>query len=299
MEPGISKGRLCALFGKTRQGWYDEKYRKRDRHAEELFILTQVLKHRKIHKRMGTIKLRSLINKLLIEHDIKIGRDRFYELLRKHQLLIKPHRRRTRTTDSDHPYIKYPNIAKELALEKSGQLWVSDITYLRLRNRFAYLSLVTDAYSRKVVGWALWPTLNSQGPLTALQMAIQHQQDCHALIHHSDRGIQYCCNDYVHELQQNGIKISMTERGDPYENALAERMNETFKVEYELEQTFDSFNQAKQETQLAIEAYNSLRPHMSLGLLTPDQAHQMQGNQHRMWKKDRYKKRNQSSVMQS
>lgn len=299
MDPGISKGRLCALFGKTRQGWYDERHRSNDREAEEYFVLNQVLKLRKIHKKMGAVKLRLLMDQQLEEHQIKIGRDKFYDLLRRYQLLVKRHRRYVRTTDSDHPYIKYPNIAKEVVLTKPCQLWVSDITYLREKDRFVYLSLITDAYSKKVVGWALWPTLSSQGPLKALQMAIAKEKPTASLIHHSDRGVQYCCHEYVNELKDNDIGISMTERGDPYENAIAERMNETFKVEYELAETFESFDQAQDVTRQAIETYNNLRPHLSCGLLTPNQAHQQQGPLPQMWKKKRYKKQNHSPEMQS
>lgn len=299
MEPGISKSRLCALFGKTRQGWYDEKDRDRDRQAEEYFVLSQVLKLRQTHKRMGASKLRFLIDGLLRDHRIRMGRDRFYDLLRRHQLLVKPHRRYVRTTDSDHPYIRYPNIAKEILLNKPCQLWVSDITYLRVKEQFAYLSLITDAYSKKVVGWALWPSLSSQGPLKALQMAIATENPTANLIHHSDRGVQYCCYEYVNELKNSEIGISMTERGDPYENAIAERMNETFKVEYNLAETFESFRQAEESTRHAIEVYNNLRPHLSCGLLTPNQAHQQQGALPQMWKTQRYKKRNHLPEMQS
>lgn len=255
-------------------------------------MLTKVHEMRKMHKNMGAAKLHFLLGPFLLEHQISMGRDKFYSLLRKHQMLVRIRRQYVRTTNSNHNYRKYPNIAKEIKIQQPKKLWVSDITYIRLVSGFAYLSLITDAYSKKVVGWCLWPTLSSKGPINALEMALNTENPGLGLIHHSDRGIQYCCTDYVNMLINAQIGISMTENGDPYENAIAERMNETFKVEYELSIVHDNINQAREAVNKSIDTYNNFRPHSSCDNLTPQQAHQGEGPLKQRWSKNRYKKRN-------
>lgn len=214
-------------------------------------------------------------------HHIRIGRDGFVELLRKHELLVRrTKRQQVRTTDSNHPFKKWPDLIKGLPpLRATEQLWVSDITYLRTANGFIYLSLITDAYSHKIVGYHLSQHLKAQGCIIALNKAIatlKGTAEQRTLIHHSDRGVQYCCDAYVQVLLQHQLAISMTQSGSPYDNALAERVNGILKTELDLERTFPSYSAAVPAVHQAVDAYNRLRPHMSCGNLTPDQVHQQQ-----------------------
>lgn len=288
MYPLVSKVILCGLFGFSRQAWYENKKRQSGLQMQEVFILSLVKLLRKEHPRMGAEKLHRLIMPQLQEHDIKYGRDKFYYLLREHGLLVKRKRRGSKTTNSNHFYRKYPNLIREIELMSSGRLWVSDITYIRTEKGFVYLSLVTDAYSKKTVGWCLWPDLTSEGALNALKMAISAEGVKQGLIHHSDRGIQYCCNDYVNYLKGSKINISMTENGDPYENAIAERVNGILKDEYDLDQTFADYHAALEATKLAVYKYNNKRPHRSVDFMVPQQAHHQQGPLKKHWKKRQY-----------
>jgi len=217
MYPHKSKTDICGLFGNSRQAWYDSQKRHAVFDMQEVFILKLAKELRQQHKRMGSEKLHHLITPALKEHDIKYGRDKFYNLLGEHGLLVRRRKYRPATTNSNHFYRKYANKIRDLKLDKAGQLWVSDITYIRTQMGFTYLSLVTDAYSKKIVGWCLWPDLTSVGALSALRMAVESEEVSTGLIHHSDRGIQYCCTDYVSYLQGSKIDISMTENGKPNE----------------------------------------------------------------------------------
>jgi transposase InsO family protein len=238
--------------------------------------------------RIGTRKLHYMLTDTLQKHDISIGRDKLFNLLEEYGLLVRRRkRRRTITTNSNHPFRKYPNLVRELQVLRPNHLWVSDITYIGLRDNFCYLSLVTDAYSRKIVGYQLYPSLKKEGPLYALQMALgklpaRRQQ---ALIHHSDRGLQYCCTEYTALLTSKAMTISMTEKGDPYENAIAERVNGILKDEFGLDEDFDSFESAEKAVINAVDIYNRLRPHLSCNNLTPEQAHQQQGLLKTKWKR--------------
>lgn len=171
---------------------------------------------------------------------------------------------------------------------RPGRLWVSDITYIRTEKGFVYLSLITDAYSKKIVGWCLWPDLTSQGALNALKMAIAGEGVKKDLIHHSDRGIQYCCNDYVNYLKGSKIEISMTEKGDPYENAIAERINGILKDEYELNETYTDYHTAMEAVKIAIYKYNQKRPHRSIDFMFPVDAHFQTGPLKKHWNKRKY-----------
>jgi len=234
--------------------------------------------------RAGVPKLHFMLKDKLLCHGIKMGRDALYELLGEHGYLLRYRRRKPYTTNSNHPYKKYPNLIRAINyLTKPGQLWVSDITYIRLKEKFSYLSIVTDAYSHKIIGYCLYPTLHSNGPINALLMAAKSKRGA-SLIHHSDRGSQYCCADYVKMLQHYAIQISMTEKGDPYENAIAERVNGILKGEFLLDQNFISFTQAEVAVQSAIEKYNHIRPHDSCDRLTPVQAHDHNGILRKRWK---------------
>jgi len=222
---------------------------------------------------------------LLEAHGIKVGRDYLFDLLGRHKLLIRQRKRKVITTDSRHWMRKYENLIKELDCRRPEQIWVSDITYIRMGNQWGYLSLITDAYSRKIMGYCLRTDMSAQGPIEALQMAINNRRYVEQmLIHHSDRGSQYCCEDYIKILKDNSISISMTQNGDPYENALAERMNGILKTEFNLYGTHYGFEQTYQLVKESISAYNSLRPHSSCDYLTPDQAHQLKGSMKKRWK---------------
>lgn len=289
MYPLVSKAILCGLFGFTRQAWYESKKRLSGLQMEEVFILRLVKTLRKEHKRMGGEKLLHLLKPIMKEHNIKYGRDKFYHLLREHGLLVRRAKRKPKTTNSNHFYRRYPNLVGELELTRSGHLWVSDITYIRTQKGFVYLSLVTDAYSKKIVGWSLWPDLTSEGALNALKMAVSAEGVKQGLIHHSDRGIQYCCTDYVNYLKGSNISISMTENGDPYENAIAERVNGILKDEYELNQTFADYHTALEATKTAVYKYNNKRPHLSVDLMFPVDAHYQNGILKKHWKKREFK----------
>ncbi len=279
---------MCGLFGYTRQAWYDTKKRQSKTQLSEVLVLNEAKKMRKEHKKMGCEKIHELLSSFLAGHQIKMGRDKFFYLMREHGLQVRRTKRKARTTNSNHLFKRYPNIAQDLSLTSSGKLWVSDITYIRTRHGFAYLSLITDAYSKKIVGWCLWPDLTSSGALNALQMAVESETVTSRLIHHSDRGIQYCCYDYVNYSNGCNIQISMTENGNPYENAIAERVNGILKDEYDLYNTFKDFNDAHEAVKVAINKYNNKRPHRSCNMLTPAQAHLQTGVLKKRWNNKKY-----------
>jgi putative transposase len=234
---------------------------------------------------MGTRKLHLKIASLLETHGIQIGRDHLFDLLQRYKLLIRRRKRKAITTDSRHWMRKYNNLTIDLRCERPEQLWVSDITYIRMGNQWGYLSLITDAYSRKIMGYCLRMDLSTQGCIDALQMALDNRLYVkQALIHHSDRGSQYCSADYVRILKQNDIAISMTENGDPYENALAERVNGILKTEFNLYSSSGGFEQTGELVKNSITAYNEHRPHSSCDMLTPNQAHLQQGILKKRWK---------------
>jgi transposase InsO family protein len=274
----------CSLFGRSRQGWYEQTKREEEQHMATAIVLKLVHEIRADLPRAGVPKLHFMLQEKLVAHGIKMGRDALYQVLGEHGYLLRYRRRKPYTTNSNHPYKKYPNLIREIKyLTHAGQLWVSDITYIRLREGFAYLSIVTDAYSHKIIGYCLHPTLHSDGPITALLQASKSKQG-RSLIHHSDRGSQYCCAEYVKVLEHYEIQISMTEKGDPYENAIAERINGILKGDFLLDRTFTSFTEASQMVDNAVEKYNHIRPHDSCDRLTPVQAHNQSGFLRKRWK---------------
>ena len=286
--PGVGWSRLCRLFGKSRQALYDHLCRSSDEKMEDVLIIELVLELRKKLPKIGAVKLLYMLRKDFALHHISIGRDRFFNLLRANDLLIKPKKRYARTTNSNHRFKKWPDLRKDMLINRVGQLWVSDITYLTTETGFIYLSLVTDAYSHKTLGYHLSQTLQSKGCIIALRKAIGTATTHTGLIHHSDRGIQYCCDAYVEILQSNNIHISMTQTGNPYDNPIAERANGILKDELSLYKTFKSYSEAVPAVHNAINMYNNVRPHMSCGNLTPDQAHQSQLPLVKTWKKKNY-----------
>jgi putative transposase len=276
---------VCGLFGKTRQGWYKQQASLDNEVLKEAIILRHVRELRSQMPRIGVRKLHYLLGAQLKAHSINLGRDKLFDILADYGLLVRRRKRRkVLTTNSDHPFKKYPNLIKGMELTGPGQLWVSDITYIRLKEKYCYLSLITDAYSRRIMGYCLWPSLKKEGPLHALDKAIAERGTQGALIHHSDRGLQYCCSAYIDKLNKEQIAISMTEKGDPYENALAERVNGILKAEFGLDRKFDNFQQASDMVIYAVHVYNNLRPHASINYLTPQQAQGYQGELPSKWR---------------
>lgn len=284
--PSIGLSRICRLLGITRQAYYQHFWSSECDKIEEELILQQVLALRRDHRSMGGRKLFELLQPFLHEHQIKMGRDALFDLLSANKLLIRRRRRRVYTTNSFHWLRKYPNLIRAYNPDSPNKLWVSDITYLRTNAGFLYISFITDAYSHKIVGYHIAPTLDAVETLQALKMALKELDTTTALdlTHHSDRGIQYCCSDYVNLLQENNIKISMTENGDPLENAIAERVNGILKEEYLNHYKSSNLDQAKEHLKTSVELYNNHRPHMSIGLLTPNDVHQLQLKTENLWK---------------
>ena len=271
------------LLGYSRQSYYQGIDYIHQKAYESDVIIEEVLRYRKHLKRIGTRKLLHEMRNFLTAHNFKIGRDAMFDLLAEGGLLVSKRKRRgCLTTLSKHRFKKYPHIVRDFIPIAPNQLWVSDITYIHLAEGFAYLSLITDAYSRKIVGFYLSRDLSARGSLAALKMASSSNPLHDGLIHHSDRGVQYCCDEYVKLLEYQEVRISMTEKGDPLENALAERVNGILKQEL-LEEVFSSFETAQKEVAIACSTYNHLRPHGSIDNLKPAQAHQLSGTIKKRW----------------
>jgi putative transposase len=284
--PAITTGTLCRLFGKSRHAYYDHKWRQKDNTVRDDVILQLVQNIRKTLPRLGGRKLLFMLTEDFKSHGINIGRDYFFDLLEQHKLLIRQRKRKVYTTNSKHWMRKYANLTGTLIIKRPEQLWVSDMTFIRIMNNWGYLSLITDAYSRKIVGYCMRSDMSAQGTVEALQMAINGRVYPHYdLMHHCDRGSQYCCRDYVNLLQNNRVAISMTEHGNPYENALAERMNGILKAEFNLYNSSDSFDNTYAYIIKSIKAYNEIRPHGSCDYLTPQQAHLKTGPLNKKWQK--------------
>lgn len=279
---------LCKLFGKSRQAFYDHSRRKSNSQLQAGLIIELVKAVRVSLPRVGGLKLLYLLKDDFRVHNINIGRDSFFRLLKGHNLLVKTRKRFVRTTMSNHHFKRWADLTTGLQLTAAQQLWVSDITYLTTQQGFIYLSLITDAYSRKIVGYHLSQYLKARGCLIALNKAIGSLSGAVTVIHHSDRGIQYCCDEYVSVLQQHTITISMTQNGSPYDNAIAERVNGILKTEFHLGQTFSSYSAAVPVVHCAIDAYNRIRPHMSCENLTPQMAHLKTGAFVKKWKPKKY-----------
>lgn len=229
---------------------------------------------RQLMPRTGTRKLLDVMTYSLNNRGIFIGRDRLFKLLKDSQLLVSKRKLYFFTTNSKHRFYKYPNIAKDLILTKPEQLWVSDITYIKSKEGNLYLSLITDAFSRKIMGYHLADHLKATGPIEALKMALKNRiYPGRKLMHHSDKGIQYCSENYIRVLTENNIDISMTSKYDPYENAKAERVNGTIKNEFELDKTLPNLKYANREINKTVKIYNTLRPHLSCQMNTPEQVH--------------------------
>lgn len=224
---------ICGLFGRSRQAWYNLEDNQGKKVLKNELVLELVQGIRMDLPKTGTLKLQHMLKDSLRAHHISVGRDLLFSLLRDNNMLIKNKKRFISTTNSKHHFKKWPDLVNRRTSKMPEEIWVSDITYLRTRNGFIYLSLVTDAYSRKIMGYHLSNNLKASGPIKALAMANRARlYPLRELIHHSDRGIQYCCNEYVQLLQNNQIRISMTQDGSPYDNAIAERVNGILKGEF-------------------------------------------------------------------
>jgi putative transposase len=271
----VSREQLCAVFGRSRQGLWKHlrlagACRKKEQAAID--IIRSTIRNRQ--PRTGTRKMLSEVNRqLLLQGESPIGRDHLFKLLRRHEMLVAPLRRWTRTTNSYHRFRTHKNLLKNTVQTGPHQAWVADITYLRQTKGFCYLFLLTDTYSRKIVGYHLSENLGVEGAIKALRMAIGQCPQPQGLIHHSDRGIQYCCDEYAAILEAQKITVSMTEQNHCYENAMAERVNETLKYDLLLGETFRSYKMAAMATKEAIKIYNEERWHQSIGYLTPALKH--------------------------
>ena len=275
---------FCKLFGISRQGYYQRVKRYYKAQEIQKQIVELVKKKRKLHKRKGSVKVHGELKPDFRAAGIKCGRDKFLDILRDESMLIHYRKRFVRTTNSKHKFKKYPNLIMNLELNRAEQAFVSDITYIRTKKGFMYLFLITDAYSKQIMGWELADNLKTINAIKALRMAIGNRKyPERSLIHHSDRGLQYCNPAYTIVLEKNGILPSMTTKYDPYENAIAERVNGILKTEYEIGDGFVGVKDAKREIKFAIWLYNTDRPHMSCHGLTPVVAHRVENYKLKKW----------------
>lgn len=285
---------VCRLFGRSRQAFYQSKADIEAQQQRERIVLTAVHEIRKEDPGIGGYKLWIMLI-VLFGQQFMPGRDSFYKLLRRHRLML-PARKGRHTTNSNHRYRKWKNLVVGFVPTAAGQLWVSDITYISLqKGDVCYLHLITDAYSHKIVGWILAHTLRAAMTIEALQQAIDQavcmkgDEDLSGLIHHSDRGVQYCCDEYVMILQKYNISISMTQDSKPTDNAIAERVNGIIKTESLYRQPrFNDIQHARNVIGRYIHFYNYRRPHMSIGYKIPSVVHLESGAQKKMWKNKKY-----------
>lgn len=280
---------MCQQFGYSKQAYYKHLKSSGQADLQEQVIVGLIKNKREVWKRGSGRNLHKSLQKEFETYEIKIGRDKFFEVLRNNGLLIKSKRSRTKTTCSYHHFNRYNNLIEKVVPVRANEVWVADITYLWLKpqEKFCYLSIVTDLYSRKIVGHSVHETLNVKGCIDALKQGLQGRKNKEeSLIHHSDRGVQYCCHAYVKLLEKHQVQISMTQTGDPLENAVAERIHKTIKEEFTNERQicFDNIEEAKKEIKKFIEFYNQKRPHRSVQWLTPNEAYNRTGALRRVWK---------------
>jgi transposase InsO family protein len=283
---------MCRWFGISRQAYYQHEWSL----CEEVFqcdiLLEEVRKIRENHNRIGVRKLQEMLRSFMDENGIKMGRDALFDLFSAHGMLIRTRKRYIKTTNSHHWLKKYHNLIVDFIPSKPNELWVSDITYWKIREQVVYISFITDAYSRKIIGYHLSENLRADETIKALNMALlglkKRSEISDRLIHHSDRGSQYCSTSYVSLLKDNHIEISMTQNGNPLENAIAERVNGIIKTEYVLNHKCNNIHDARKLLAEAVSLYNKERPHNSIGNLTPEVVHskyyQKENKIKRLWK---------------
>lgn len=266
---------VCRRLGMSRQNYYARRRQRQRRAVDGEMVGRLVRRERQLQPRLGTRKLHHLLQEELRGHGVKVGRDRLFEELRKRSLLLEPVAASApRTTQSYHVLPVMKNLVKGLKVQRPNEVWVSDLTYLRTAEGYMYLALITDKHSRKIVGWHVGDTLEAIGCVRALERALEELPAGCRPIHHSDRGCQYCCHEYVKRLQERGMPVSMTESDHCAENALAERMNGIMKQEYGLGVEFRSKALAQAAVQQGIELYNTRRPHTALCYRYPAQVHE-------------------------
>jgi len=283
-------------LGYTPQAYHKKQKRNVIELTQEHLILQQIDLIRKLQPRCGGRKLFIMLQPFFKQHHITLGRDKFFHLLTKNKLLVRKTKRGCSTTNSKHHYHRYPNLVKDFTPLKAHELWVADITYIPLKNRFAYLFLITDAYSRKIVGFHVSDDMKVSSATVALRKALTQKPAETIVIHHSDRGIQYCSTAYVQLLQEHHAHISMTQNGDPYENAIAERVNGILKAEL-ISPYYDCMDNASKHIARAITIYNYKRRHSSLNFQIPHDVHQQKGPQIRRWKNYYYQRQKTEQLM--
>ena len=284
-------------------GYSTQAYHKHNKKAlikqvNEKFILEQIDVIRKQQPRCGGRKLFIELEPFFKQHNISMGRDKFFDLLKRNKLLVRKTKRNVYTTMSKHHYYRYPNLVKGFTPLKAHELWVADITYIPLKERFAYLFLITDAYSRKIVGFHVSDDMKVSSAVVALKKALAQKPAETIVIHHSDRGIQYCSTEYVNLLMQHNAMISMTDNGDPLENAIAERMNGILKTEL-ISSYYNTIDEASVHISRCITIYNYKRRHSSLNYQIPDDVHKQRGPQIRRWKNYYQQRKNKEATMQT
>ena len=287
---------LCRLFGCSRQAFYKQQTIQLINESKEGLILQQVIKVRKEQPRCGTRKLLMMLQPFFKNYSIHIGRDAFFHLLAKNKLLVRKRKRGTYTTNSKHFFYRYPNLVKDFVPLHAHELWVADITYIPMKERFAYLYLITDAYSRKIVGFHVSDDMRVSSAIVALQKAVDQKPADAIVIHHSDKGMQYCSTEYVALLKQQHARISMTQNGDPYENAMAERVNGILKTEL-ISESYPDLKTAMQHIARCITIYNYRRVHSSINYQIPNDVHNQKGPQIKKWKNYNKTKKQKEATM--
>jgi putative transposase len=283
-------------LGYTPQAYHKKQKRNVLQLSQEQLILQQIDAIRKYQPRCGGRKLFIMLQPFFKAHQVTMGRDQFFDLLRTNKLLVRRIKRSVHTTNSKHHFHRYPNMVKDFTPLKAHEMWVADITYIPLKNRFAYLFLITDAYSRKIVGFHVSDDMKVSSATVALRKALAQKPAETIVIHHSDRGIQYCSTAYVQLLQQHHAHISMTQNGDPYENAIAERVNGILKSEL-ISRYYDTIDIASIHIARCITIYNYKRRHSSLNWQIPNDVHQQQGPQIKRWKNYPYNNTKNNNMM--
>lgn len=258
---------------KSRNAYYKQLKSNVKNLAIEQFVIEQVKEKRREQSRVGTRKIYLDIKQTLEKNGIKIGRDKLFKILKDNDLLIKPKKKYTKTTNSYHHFYKHKNTIKNMTIDRPEKVWVADITYIKIKNEHAYLFLITDAFSRKIVGWNLDTNMRVSDGIKALNMAVKNRQYDGQLYHHSDRGIQYCNPRYIEQLKKNNIIPSMTDKDHVYQNSLAERVNGILKQEFDIDIGFNSLKEAQFVIKYVIDIYNNKRRHTSLQYLTPNFVH--------------------------
>lgn len=272
----MSVSAVCRKLGITRQNYYARRKGRQRREVDAGLVVELVVQERKIQPRLGARKLRFMLQEKLVQEGVVLGRDRFFEVLREHGLLLEPKPAEYPCTTNSHHYLPvFPNRVKGLAVSRPNEVWVGDLTYLRTEAGFLYLALLTDKSSRKVVGYHCGDTLAAGGCLEALKQALAQLPVGATPIHHSDQGTQYCSHEYINWAKAHGLSLSMTETDHCAENALAERMNGILKSEYGLGGQFKTKACAHVAVDQAVHLYNTRRPHTALGYRTPQAAHSL------------------------